>query len=196
MEIEPLGIDGAWVMRPRQFEDDRGVFLEWIRQGPVVEATGAEFSLAQANMSVSRRGTIRGIHFSVATPGQAKYVVCASGAIRDVVVDVRVGSPTFGQWRDVRLDDKDRSCLLISPGLGHAFQALSDSATVVYLCSTVYDPPSEKAVTPLDFALGLDWQDVGSVTVSDKDRAAPSLAEAAALGHLPAYRESVPPSLP
>jgi dTDP-4-dehydrorhamnose 3,5-epimerase len=185
---EPLGIDGAWLLRPAQFPDDRGVFLEWLRQEHLLAATGAEFPVAQANLSVSRQGTIRGIHFSVADPGQGKYVMCASGAIRDVVVDVRVGSPTFGQWCDVVLDDTDRTCLLISPGLGHAFQALSESATVVYLCSTVYDPPTEKAVSPLDPAIGLPWADLDAAIVSDKDGAAPTLAHALESGDLPTYR--------
>jgi dTDP-4-dehydrorhamnose 3,5-epimerase len=185
VDVEPLGIDGAWVLRPRQFPDDRGVFLEWLRQEHVVRNLGHEFPLAQANLSVSRRGTIRGIHFSVANPGQGKYVTCAAGAIRDVVVDVRVGSPTFGQWRDIVLDDNDRACLVIEPGLGHAFQALSATATVVYLCTSVYDPPTEKAVTPLDEALGIDWADVEAATLSDKDRDAPTMAEAEARGELP-----------
>ena len=188
MDVEPLGIDGAWVLRPRRFPDDRGVFLEWLRQEHVVRVLGHEFPLAQANLSVSRRGTIRGVHYSVATPGQGKYVTCAAGSVRDVVVDVRVGSTTFGQWRDVGLDDDDRACVLIEPGLGHAFQALSSTATVVYLCSTVYDPPTEKAVTPLDPALGIDWADVETATVSQKDRAAPTLAHAAEVGDLPLLR--------
>jgi dTDP-4-dehydrorhamnose 3,5-epimerase len=189
MKVEPLGVDGAWVFRPRLFPDDRGVFLEWLRQEHLVSATGREFPVAQANLSVSRRGTIRGVHFSVATPGQGKYVTCAAGAVRDVVVDVRLGSPTFGQWRDVVLDDIDRACLLIEPGLGHAFHALSESATVVYLCTTVYDPPTEKAVTPIDPALGIDWGDVEAAILSDKDRDAPTLAEAEASGDLPRYRD-------
>lgn len=188
MEVEPLGIDGAWVLQAPQFRDDRGVFLEWLRQEHLLAATGAEFPVAQANLSVSRRGTIRGIHFSVADPGQGKYVMCASGAVRDVVVDVRAGSPAFGQWRDVVLDDVDRACLLIAPGLGHAFQALSESATVVYLCSTGYDPPTEKAVSPLDPAIGLGWYDLDSAIVSDRDRAAPTLAEALDRGDLPLFR--------
>jgi dTDP-4-dehydrorhamnose 3,5-epimerase len=189
MDVEPLGISGAWVLRPRLFPDDRGVFLEWLRQEHVQAATGHEFPLAQANLSVSKGGTIRGVHFSVATPGQGKYVTCAAGRVRDVVVDVRVGSPTFGQYVDVVLDDSDRSCLLIEPGLGHAFQALSGSATVVYLCTTVYDPPTEKAVSPLDPALGIDWADVGTATLSKKDRHAPTLAEAMRRGDLPRHTD-------
>ncbi len=195
MRAESLGIDGAWVLRPPQFSDDRGVFLEWLRQEHLVAATGREFPVAQANLSVSRRGTVRGVHFSVADPGQGKYVICAAGRIRDVVVDVRVGSPTFGQWRDVVLDDSDRACLLVEPGLGHAFQALSDSATVVYLCSAVYDPPTEKGVCPLDPDLGLVWQ-VGPLVVSDKDRTAPSLLEARDRGDLPRFRAGAAPWVP
>lgn len=188
MDIEPLGIDGAWLVRTQHFADDRGVFLEWMRQEPVRAAWGADFDLAQANLSVSRRGTIRGVHFSVASPGQGKYVTCASGRIRDVVVDVRQGSPTFGHWRDVVLDDEDRGCVLIAPGLGHAFEALSDTATVVYLCTTVYDPPTEKAVTPLDPTLDLPWTAGPEASISDKDRNAQTLAEAGRHGLLPRYR--------
>jgi dTDP-4-dehydrorhamnose 3,5-epimerase len=185
MDIEPLAIDGAWVLRPPRFPDSRGVFVEWMRQQHAERAWGQTFDLAQANLSVSHRGTVRGIHFSVALPGQAKYVMCAAGSVRDVVVDVRVGSPTFGQWRDVVLDDAEHACLLIAPGLGHAFQALTDSATVVYLCSAVYDPPTEKGVTPFDPALGIDW--ATPAIVSSKDRQAPTLDVAQAQGDLPQH---------
>jgi dTDP-4-dehydrorhamnose 3,5-epimerase len=191
MNVEPLGIEGAWVLRPPQFPDDRGVFVEWMRQQHVRETWGGAFDLAQANLSVSRRGTIRGVHFSVATPGQGKYVVCAAGAVRDVVVDVRVGSPTFGEWREVVLDDSERACLLVAPGLGHAFQALSDSATVVYLCTTVYDPPTEKGITPFDPDLGIEWAE--PCIVSDKDQDAPTLAQARASGDLPRHRGASSP---
>jgi dTDP-4-dehydrorhamnose 3,5-epimerase len=187
MRIEPLGIDGAWIIRPPQFLDERGVFLEWLRQEHIRGATGAEFPVAQANLSRSRTGTVRGVHFSVAEPGQGKYVTCASGAVRDVVVDVRVGSPTFGQWRDVVLDDDDHTCLLIEPGLGHAFQALTD-ATVVYLCTTVYDPPTERAVCPVDPDLGIDWSGSPPLILSEKDRDAPTLADARRQGLLPTLR--------
>lgn len=187
MRTERLGIAGAVLLRPSLLADERGLFTEWLRQPDVVAATGAPFGLAQANLSVSVRHTVRGIHFSTAVPGQAKYVTCAAGEVRDVVVDVRVGSPTFGRWVDVTLDEADRACLLVAPGLGHAFQARSASATVVYLCSTPYDPAHEGAVDPFDPALGIGWTEGGPV--SAKDREAPSLADAAARGLLPRFRE-------
>jgi dTDP-4-dehydrorhamnose 3,5-epimerase len=189
VHVQPLGIAGAVLLRPALLPDERGVFTEWLRQPDVVAATGAPFPLAQANLSVSARGTVRGIHFSTAEPGQAKYVTCAAGSVRDVVVDVRVGSPTFGRWVDVVLDDVERACLLIAPGLGHAFQARSEGATLVYLCSTPYDPATERAVDPFDPALGIAWSDVGPV--SAKDRSAPGLAQAAAQGVLPRFGDAV-----
>ncbi|MCZ9337371.1 dTDP-4-dehydrorhamnose 3,5-epimerase, partial [Streptomyces sp. TRM76130] len=96
------------------------------------EATGYDLSLAQANCSVSRRGVLRGVHFSEVPPGQAKYVTCVRGAVLDVVVDLRTGSPGFGRWEAVRLDDDTRHAVFLAEGLGHAFMALSDDATVVY----------------------------------------------------------------
>lgn len=182
-----MPIEGAWLLQHEQFSDERGVFLEWFRGDAIVAKTGGRFPVAQANLSRSRRGTIRGIHFSVASPGQGKYVMCVEGQIRDVVVDVRVGSPTFGRWCDVLLDEADHRCLLIEPGLGHAFQALTDWATVTYLCSTVYDPPTEKAVDPLDSALAIGWAQPDEAVLSTKDRAAPTLAVAEATDGLPTY---------
>jgi dTDP-4-dehydrorhamnose 3,5-epimerase len=136
---------------------------------------------------VSRRGVVRGIHFSDVPPGQAKYVTCASGTIIDVVVDLRVGSPSFGRWQAVRLDDESRNALYIGEGLGHAFTALSDQATVLYLCSTPYAPSREHGVHPLDPAIGIAWPDDLDTVLSDKDAAAPSLAEAQAEALLPDY---------
>ena len=98
---------------------------------------------------------IRGIHYADVPPGQAKYVTCVAGAILDVVVDLRAGSPTFGTWETVRLDDKDRRALFLAEGLGHGFQALSDSATVLYLCSTPYAAGREHGVNPMDPAIGI-----------------------------------------
>jgi dTDP-4-dehydrorhamnose 3,5-epimerase len=142
---------------------------------------------AQANCSVSRRGVIRGIHFSDVPPGQAKYVSCVSGAILDVVVDIRVGSPGYGRWEAVRLDDTERRSLYISEGLGHAFTALSDEATVLYLCSTPYAPGREHGVNPLDPAIGIEWPSGVEPILSAKDADAPTLDEARAAGLLPDY---------
>jgi dTDP-4-dehydrorhamnose 3,5-epimerase len=186
-----LSVPGAWEITPRQFGDPRGVFLEWFQGGPFQEANGHPLQLAQANASVSAAGVLRGIHFADVPPGQAKYVTCAKGAVLDVAVDIRVGSPTFGRWDAVLLDDVDRRAIYLSEGLGHAFLSLEDDSTVLYLCSTPYSPGREHGVHPLDPEIGIDWPTVDragnplSVQLSDKDRVAPSLAEARETGLLP-----------
>jgi dTDP-4-dehydrorhamnose 3,5-epimerase len=188
MDIEAFGISGAWVCTPRSHADDRGLFLEWFRGDVLAAETGRRFDVVQANHSVSRRGVVRGIHFADVPPGQAKYVYCPRGAVLDVVVDLRVGSPTYGEHRAVRLDDTDRRGLFIAEGLGHGFCALTDEVDVTYLLSTTYDPAAEHGVDPLDPELSLPWpSDLGDLSLSDKDRAAPSLADARATGLLPAY---------
>jgi dTDP-4-dehydrorhamnose 3,5-epimerase len=188
VEIRELKVRDAWSVHPRQFPDDRGVFLEWYRHERLTEAIGHSLRLAQANCSVSRRGTVRGIHYADVPPSQAKYVTCPSGAVLDFVIDIRVGSPTFGTWDVVRLDSQDRAAVYLSEGLGHAFQALTDDATVVYLCSEVYNPTGEHGITPLDPQVGLDFGDLEPL-LSPKDTAAPTLAEAEAAGALPRYED-------
>ncbi len=155
--MEPMGIDGAWTFTPDIHPDSRGDFHEWFRASEFSDDLGYRFELAQANCSVSRRGVIRGIHFTQVPPGQAKYVVCPGGAILDVVVDLRLGSPSYGRWEAVRLDDQTRRAVFLAEGLGHAFMALSDQATVMYLCSTPYAPGIEHGIHPLDPALAIDW---------------------------------------
>ncbi len=184
--MDPLSIDGAWAFTPRIHADSRGSFLEWF-QGAELAVLGYPMDIAQANCSVSGRGVLRGVHFADVPPGQAKYVSCVSGAILDVAVDLRVGSPGFGRWEAVRLDDESRRALLLSEGLGHAFMALTDSATVVYLCSTPYTPGHEHGVHPLDPDLGIGWPADIQPVLSGKDAAAPSLAKAQAAGLLPDY---------
>jgi dTDP-4-dehydrorhamnose 3,5-epimerase len=185
--MRQLGIPGAWVHEPKVFTDPRGGFHEWFRAADFASATGRELRPAQANCSVSVRGTLRGVHFADVPPGQAKYVKCASGAVLDVVVDLRVGSPDFGRWEAVRLDDRDHTSVFLSEGLGHAFMALTDQATVVYLCSEGYAPAGEHEVHPLDPALGIEWPAGIEPLLSPKDAGAPTLAEARERGLLPSY---------
>ncbi|TVZ90152.1 dTDP-4-dehydrorhamnose 3,5-epimerase [Streptomyces sp. BK340] len=118
--MRQLGIADTWVLEPEAFPDERGSFHEWYRGEEFREATGYDLALAQANCSVSRRGVLRGVHFADVPPGQAKYITCVRGAVLDVVVDIRVGSPTFGQWEAVRLDDGNRHAVFLAEGLGHA----------------------------------------------------------------------------
>ncbi|MFI7216434.1 dTDP-4-dehydrorhamnose 3,5-epimerase family protein [Micromonospora maritima] len=186
MKVRPLGIEGAWEVTPRQHGDARGLFLEWYRFDHLADAVGHPLRLAQGNLSVSARGVVRGIHFADVPPGQAKYVTCVRGAVLDVVVDVRVGSPTFGRWEAVRLDDVDRRAVYLGEGLGHGFCALTDDATLSYLCSATYRPTAEHTVHPLDPDLAIDWP-AGTPLLSDRDAAAPSLAEARDAGLLPDY---------
>ncbi|XVQ12527.1 dTDP-4-dehydrorhamnose 3,5-epimerase [Spirillospora sp. CA-255316] len=186
--MDPLTIEGAFAFTPRVHGDDRGSFHEWFRQD-LLERTGHSFELAQANCSVSGGGALRGVHFADVPPGQAKYVTCVRGAILDVVVDIRVGSPTFGRHECVRLDAANRRCVYIAEGIGHAFMALTDDTMVVYLCSTPYTPEREHTVHPLDPELGIAWPEGVEPVLSARDAAAPSLAEAQKEGLLPDYKE-------
>jgi dTDP-4-dehydrorhamnose 3,5-epimerase len=186
MKIRPMSIDGAWEILPEQHADSRGRFLEWYREDWLAQAVGHPLRLAQANLSVSARGVVRGIHFADVPPGQAKYVTCVRGAALDVVVDLRDGSPTFGRWEGIRLDDTDRRAVYLADGIGHGFCALSDDATLTYLCSQTYAPERERSVHPLDPDLGIAWP-ADPPVLSDRDAKAPALAEVSAAGLLPSY---------
>ncbi len=186
MKISPLSISGAWEMTPVQHGDPRGLFLEWYSVDAFTEAVGRPLRLAQANISVSAHGVVRGVHYADVPPGQAKYVTCTRGAVLDVIVDIRVGSPTFGRWEAVQLDDTDRRAIYVAEGLGHAFCALTDDATLTYLCSETYNPQRERAVHPLDRDLAIGWP-VAEPRLSARDVAAPTLAQAREDGLLPDY---------
>ncbi len=196
MEIRELPITGAFEVTPRVHGDERGAFLEWFRGDRFADATGHRFTLAQANASVSAAGTLRGIHFAQLPPSQAKWVTCLRGSVLDVVVDIRVGSPTYGTWDQVLLDDVDRRAIYLSEGLGHAFMALEDDSVVSYLCSAPYAPGREHGVHPLDPAIGIEWPTTGRAggslkpLLSGKDEQAPTLAEAEAAGLLPSYDQA------
>lgn len=197
MLIEPLSIDGAWEITPRKFGDPRGLFMEAFRADLLSEVIGHPFDLQQQNLSVSAAGVLRGVHFADVPPGQAKYVSCPRGAIFDVVVDIRVGSPTFGAWDGVILDDVDRRALYVGEGLGHAFVALEDDSVVTYLCSTGYNPTGEHGVHPLDPEIGIEFPTTArdgsplDFTLSEKDSAAPTLNEAKESGLLPEYEDVI-----
>jgi dTDP-4-dehydrorhamnose 3,5-epimerase len=186
MKIRPMSIPGAFEVTPVQHRDSRGTFLEWYRFDRLAEAVGHPLDLAQANLSTSARGVVRGIHYADVPPGQAKYVTCVAGAVLDVVVDIRVGSPTYGRWEGVRLDDEERRAVYLAEGLGHGFCAITETATVAYLCSSTYRPGAEHGLDPLDPALGIEWPTDAPV-LSDKDAEAPGLAAAQTSGALPEW---------
>jgi dTDP-4-dehydrorhamnose 3,5-epimerase len=192
VQTRQLTIPGAVEFTPTQHSDSRGDFFEHFRFEPLEEAIGHPFTVRQGNTSVSRRGAVRGIHYALVPPGQAKYVTCLSGAVLDYVIDLRVGSPEFGRWEVVRLDDVDRRAVYLAEGLGHCFVALAERAIVSYLVSEVYNPSREFGISPSDPDIGLKFpQDVGELLMSEKDLAAPTLAEARDRGLLPVYEESL-----
>ena len=140
--------------------DARGAFFEWFTDSEFTAFAGHRFDLHQANCSVSAAGMLRGVHFAQLPPSQAKYVTCPRGKVLDVIVDIRVGSPTFGRWDSVLLDDRDHRSVYISEGLGHAFLALEDDSTVMYLCSARLRPEREHTINALDPALDIVWPSV------------------------------------
>ncbi|MBB5155206.1 dTDP-4-dehydrorhamnose 3,5-epimerase family protein [Saccharopolyspora phatthalungensis] len=188
MQARRLEITGAYEFTPKSFPDRRGLFVAPFQEAAFVDATGHPLRVAQTNHSVSARNVVRGVHFSDVPPGQAKYVYCPQGALLDVVVDIRVGSPTFGRWEAARLDSTEYRAFYLAEGLGHAFVALTDDTVMNYLCSTPYNPAAEHGIDPLDPDLGLPWSDLdGEPILSEKDRTAPGLAQAAEQGMLPDY---------
>ena len=191
MQITPLSIPGAYSIVNTPHRDDRGEFVEWFRADRLQAATGLSFQTVQANLSVSEKGTVRGIHYADVPPGQAKYVMCVAGAIRDFVIDIRVGSPTFGTWAAVDLDATSRNAVVLDVGLGHAFVALEPHTVVTYLVTDVYKPHAEHAINPLDREVALDFPLADSaLLLSPKDEAAPSLAQAMQAGRLPVWQGS------
>lgn len=187
MKFRELSIEGAFEITPQVHGDPRGHFTEWYRFDLLAEVVGHPLNLAQANLSLSAKDVVRGIHFADVPPGQAKYVACTRGAVLDVIVDLRVGSPNFGKWEFVRLDDTQRNAVYIPEGLGHGFCALTDDATLTYLCSATYNPTGEHGVHPLDPELGIEWP-TDAPQLSARDAVAPSLSEALATGLLPDYQ--------
>lgn len=187
MNIRELTVPGAWEITPQLRGDSRGMFFEWFTESAFRDFAGHDFTLAQANCSVSMAGVLRGLHFAELPPSQAKYVTCVRGAVFDVAVDIRVGSPTFGHWDAVRLDEESRRTIYLSEGLAHGFLALEDDSTVMYLCSAPYSPTREHTILATDPALGIEWPAGFTPSLSERDLQAPTLAEVAESGQLPTW---------
>jgi dTDP-4-dehydrorhamnose 3,5-epimerase len=176
VQVLPTSLDGPIVLEPVVHGDERGFFVETYRADVLGEA-GVDLEFVQDNHSRSRRGIVRGMHFQ---PGQAKLVRCARGEILDVVVDIRVGSPTFGGWESIELSDANHRQLLVPEGFAHGFCVLSEVADVTYKVSSYYDPATEGGFRFDDPAVGIQWPTTLELCVSARDRAAPTLAELAA----------------
>lgn len=187
-----LAVAGAVEFSPQVLRDDRGLFVSPYQEAAFEEAVGRPlFPVAQTNHSHSRRGTVRGVHFTCAPPGTAKYVYCARGKAIDVVVDVRVGSPTYGVCDAVQLDPENFRAVYFPLGVGHAFIVLEDDTVMSYLQSGRYVPEHELAISPLDPALGMPIPAELDVILSDRDKVAPTLDEACRNGVLPRYADTV-----
>ena len=181
MSFQEMKIQGAFVHTPSRHEDKRGLFEEQFRLSLIEKELGRSFPVRQVNQSVSKKGVIRGIHWTDSEEGQAKYVSCTSGAIWDVVVDLRKTSPTYGQWDAHLISPGNGNSVFISEGLGHVFMALEDNTVANYLCTTEYNPQADKTINPLDQTLAIEFDQIarahgiGSYLLSDKDRQAGAL---------------------
>ncbi len=169
-------LDGLVLLEPTVHGDARGFLTETFRQDELARH-GVEVGFVQDNHSRSTRGTLRGMHFQT-RPGQAKLVRCARGGILDVVVDLRRGSPTFGEWEGVELDDERMRQLYVPIGFAHGFCVLSDVADVVYKLSSYYDPSTESGIAFDDPDVAIAWPPL-ELLVSDRDADAPLLADIA-----------------
>ena len=184
MNFEKMGIEGAWITYSQPHDDERGSFKEWFRSDKSLSETNFDFEVKQSNISISKRGVIRGIHYSLHPSGQWKWFTCVSGSVFDVVVDIRPDSPTFKSIKQVNLTEHNGLGVLIQGNLGHAFQAQSENAMVVYNLNSVYAPEYEYEINPLDPELGINWPISDSI-ISSKDYAAPRLVQRIGEAKLP-----------
>jgi dTDP-4-dehydrorhamnose 3,5-epimerase len=186
MRLIPLGLDGAWLAESPVWKDDRGFFREWFKSEAIKREIGRDFRIEQANTSLSSLGTLRGIHYSTAPLGQAKWITCVAGSIKDVIVDIRPESKTFGKWIEVILGGDVGKAIFVSEGLGHGYLALEDNTVVTYLTSSPFSPEDEFEINPLDERIGINWGiDLKAMKISEKDKFAPTLAERLTEGKLP-----------
>jgi NDP-hexose 3,5-(Or5-) epimerase len=191
MKVTEMAVLDAFRLTPGPLRDRRGTFYEAWRADELTAVLGRPFQIAQANFSVSARNVLRGIHGTRVPPGQAKLVTCVRGAALDVVVDLRPGSPTFGM-HDTTLQEAGSGIgVYLADGIGHAFLALTDDTCMNYLCSAEYVPGSMIDIQALDPALGIPWPLDGPPLRSDKDAAAPTLAQAVEQGLLASYDQAL-----
>ena len=188
MKLTELTIPGAYVVESTVWGDDRGFFREWFKRGDF-EEIGVNFPIHQANLSMSKRGVVRGLHYSIAPEGQAKLVTCAYGELDDVIVDIRVSSPTYGLVEVVHLAaDKERS-VLVPGGAAHGFCVTSELGALSYLLSSPFNPEKELEINPFDQVLNIPWPLSGGALTSEKDALAPTLMHRLWAGQLPHYVE-------
>ena len=186
MKAHPLRISGSWKIEFQKFEDNRGFFYESFKAEEFEKLIGRNIDIKQTNTSSSSKGSVRGIHYALVPPGQAKLVQCQRGSIKDYVIDIRIGSPTFAQFEEIELDEKSAGAIFIEEGLAHAFVALENNTIVTYYVSEKYNPEREKGINPFDKALNVKWPDI-ELILSEKDKDAISLDQAKSEGLLPLF---------
>lgn len=192
MKAIPTFIEGCFEIESVLYSDERGSFAERFRSDRLFEQTGHVFDVKQLNVSISKKNVFRGIHFAGIPAGQAKYVSVMSGSIIDYVVDLRIGSSTFGNWQTFELTSSNNKSLFIAEGLGHGFLSLADQTQVAYLVSEVYSPTNEFELNPLDETLGLTFPvNKGTLNFSEKDRTAPRLEALMKSGVLPTFQQAI-----
>jgi NDP-hexose 3,5-(Or5-) epimerase len=182
--VESPAVPGVYVITPDPIRDERGNFYEALRVDEFASILGHPFQPRQINYSVSSRNTLRGLHSVAVPPGQAKYVTCVRGALRDIAVDLRVGSPRFGRYQVTELDAGSGRAVYVPEGVGHGFLALDDDTCICYVLSTVHIPGTQIDIDPLDPDLALPWGFTEPPLISAKDAAAQSVADALAAGVL------------
>lgn len=179
MNVEHTAIDGVLILRPKVFGDERGFFMESFNQQRFDEAVGRPTAFVQDNHSRSTKGVLRGLHYQLAPHAQGKLVRVTRGSVFDVAVDIRRGSPTFGQWVGVELSEENHRQLWLPAGMAHGFLVTSDSADFLYKTTDYYTPAAERCIHWDDPELAIDWPDVGlAPTVSAKDAQGSSFREA------------------
>ena len=188
MKAHPLKISGSWKIEFQKFDDNRGFFYESFKEEDFKNQIGRNLNIKQTNTSSSSKGSVRGIHYALVPPSQAKLVQCQRGSIKDYVIDIRVGSPTFGQFEEIELNEKSASAVFIEEGLAHAFVALENQTVVTYFVTEKYNPEREKGINPFDKTLNVKWPDIDLI-LSEKDKQAISLEEANNQGLLPTFDE-------
>ena len=191
MKVEQLSIPGAFIIESQIHHDSRGNFWEWYKNSAFQEHTGIQFDAKQTNISVNKEFVVRGIHYSLSNLGQSKLVTCLSGSIIDVIVDIRVGSPTFGKAICIELDALDGRSVFLGPGLGHGFMSVKNHTVVAYILDSEYSAQREYEINPLDTDLNIDWDQRNpekfTLTLSEKDRNAPTLGNRISNNLLPLY---------
>jgi dTDP-4-dehydrorhamnose 3,5-epimerase len=178
LNVIETSLPGVLVLEPEVFADERGFFMETYRADRFRQL-GIDANFVQDNHSRSVRGVLRGLHYQEPN-GQAKLARCTRGALYDVAVDIRVGSPHFGQWFAVELTEENKRMMWVPAGFAHGFCALTDDADLVYKCTTFYDPQSDRSILWNDPDLGIQWP-IASPRLSPKDAAAPRLKDASIL---------------